>query len=354
MEHYEYEEGEVKSEVVDIGTLATLNKSEIDQQVATAKRWPRSIAKFQKEVIDLVAMNEEVADECIYALPRRDDGEIKSIEGPSARFAEIVASCWGNCRAGARTIDEGQEFVKAQGAFYDLERNVAINYEVSRRITTKSGKRYSADMIGVTSNAACSIALRNAILKGVPKAFWVTAYRAAQKVCAGDIATLGKRRQSSLDALAKKGITHEQVFAALGVNGIEDITTEKLVVLKGIVNAIQNGEISVEEAFAIPEERSRANGVKHATQQRADDLAKKYAPPKTESQVGPADPPTSSGESVVGPTPGEPSTSTEQTPTMAVPPNQEHSSKHSKRVQEPEEGIRLNFGDRSSKHVDRG
>jgi phage recombination protein Bet len=83
-----------------------------------------------------------------------------------------------------------------------------------------------------------------------------------------------------------------------------------------------------------------------------------------ESQVGPtasshqevsADPPTSSGESSApGPTPGEPSTSTEQSPTMAVPPNQEHSLRRSRRPQEPEDGVRLNFGDRSSKHDDRG
>jgi recombination protein RecT len=99
-----------------------------------------------------------------------------------------------------------------------------------------------------------------------------------------------------------------------------------------------------------------AETVQIATQNRAAELADKYRPKEiTEaSQVGPADPPTSSGESVVGPTPGEPSTSTEQSPTMAVPPNQEHSLRRSRRPQEPEDGVRLNFGDRSSKHDDRG
>lgn len=54
----------------------------------------------------------------------------------------------------------------AQGVFHDLERNVAITYEVRRRIVDKNGRRYKPDMIGVTANAACSIALRNAILRG--------------------------------------------------------------------------------------------------------------------------------------------------------------------------------------------
>jgi hypothetical protein len=42
----------------------------------------------------------------------------------------------------------GAEFVTAQGVFHDLERNVAITYEVQRRIVDKEGHRYSADMVG--------------------------------------------------------------------------------------------------------------------------------------------------------------------------------------------------------------
>ncbi|MFN8826683.1 MAG: hypothetical protein ACK501_17070, partial [Planctomycetota bacterium] len=47
-----------------------------------------------------------------------------------------------------------------------------------RRITGKNGRRYSSDMIGVTGNAACSIALRNAVFRGIPRAFWIDIYDA--------------------------------------------------------------------------------------------------------------------------------------------------------------------------------
>ncbi|MDV2922695.1 hypothetical protein, partial [Klebsiella pneumoniae] len=90
---------------------------------------------FRNEVLQMVTLNEKVAGECIYALPR--DG--KTIEGPSARFAEVVASAWGNGRAGARVVSDQGEFVTAQGVFHDLQRNVAITYEVQRRITNKQG-----------------------------------------------------------------------------------------------------------------------------------------------------------------------------------------------------------------------
>lgn len=232
--------------VAEQGMAAVLNKSEIDQQIATAHRFPRSLKRFRDEALQMVTLSESVAEQCIYALPR--DG--KTIEGPSARFAEVVASAWGNCRAGARVIDDRGEFVTAQGVFHDLERNVAITYEVQRRITGKNGKRYSADMIGVTANAACSIALRNAILKGVPKAFWEDMYGAARQVIMGDIKTLANRRAAAVAAFQKFGISAEQIVEKLGVPGIEDISLEHLVTLKGLITAIRDGDTTPEEAFA--------------------------------------------------------------------------------------------------------
>lgn len=227
-----------------------LVKAEIDQQIATARAYPRSISRFRKECFEMASLNEAVARECMYALPRKEkNGKIKMIEGPSARLAEIVASAWGNCRAAARVVDEGPEFVTAQGTFHDLERNVAISYEVRRRITSSNGFRYSADMISVTANAAASIALRNAVFKGVPKAFWLEAYLGARKVIAGDSKTLHARRLEALDHLQKLGATSDRVFASLGVEGVADIGIDELVQLNGIITAIKDGDTSVEEAF---------------------------------------------------------------------------------------------------------
>ena len=230
----------------EAGTVALLNKSEIDMQIATAHKYPRSIAQFRRDVMDMVTISEQVAQECIYAIPR--DG--KMIEGPSARFAEVVASAWGNGRAGARVVSDQGEFVTAQGVFHDLQKNVAITYEVQRRITNKSGKRFGADMIGVTANAACSIALRNAILKGVPKAFWSDMYEGARRTAMGDVKTLPTRRAEAFKALLNYGITKEQVLAKLGLSGDADIGQEQLLALRGILTAIKDGDTTPELAFA--------------------------------------------------------------------------------------------------------
>ena len=229
------------------GTVALLNKGEIDMQIATAHKYPRSIKRFRDEALAMVTLNENIAQECIYSLPR--DG--KNIEGPSARFAEVVASAWGNSRAGARVVSDSGDFVTAQGVFHDLERNVAITYEVQRRIVDKNGRRFKPDMIGVTANAACSIALRNSILKGVPKAFWSDMYEQARQVAIGDVQTLANRRARALGVLQKMGVRPEQVFTFLGVAGEEDLTLEHLGTLFGITTAIKEGDTTPEQAFAV-------------------------------------------------------------------------------------------------------
>lgn len=228
------------------GMAAMINRSEIEQQISTARRFPRSLKRFRDESIQMVTLSESIAEQCVYALPR--DG--KTIEGPSARFAEVIASAWGNNRAGARVIDDRGDFIIAQGVFHDLERNVAITYEVQRRIVDRQGKRFRADMIGVTANAACSIALRNAVLKGVPKAFWEDIYTEARRVIMGDVKTLANRRAQAVAAFQRYGVSAEQICTKLEVAGVEDIGLEHLVLLRGMLTAIKEGDTTPEDAFA--------------------------------------------------------------------------------------------------------
>jgi len=243
-------EGEYLEREVDSGAaLMAINSSEINQQIVTAKKFPRSIKEFVREATEMATLSEQVAMECMYSLKRKDkDGSVKVIEGPSARMAEIVASAWGNCRAGARVIAEDDRFVTAQGAFIDLQRNVAITYEVKRRISGKYGK-FSDDMIGVTANAACSIALRNAVFKGVPKAFWNEIFQKARQTAIGDSKSLAKRRGDMLAAFGKMGVSADEVYAYLGVPGEADISLDHIGLLIGVYQAIKEGETDVDQTF---------------------------------------------------------------------------------------------------------
>jgi hypothetical protein len=264
---------------MDASTLAQLNASEINMQVTTAKRYPRSIKQFRDEALAMVSLNETIAEECFYALPRDN----KVIEGPSARLAEVLASAWGNCYAAARIVDEGEQFVTAQGIFWDMQRNVKIGYEIRRRITDKHGRRYKADMISVTANAACSIALRNAIMKGIPKAFWNDVYAAARKTVMGDFKTLENRRADAMKAFQGFGVSEERIFETLNVTGREDITLEHLVILRGLLTAIREGETTVEQAFPPKSSAEQPSSQTEAVKQRLRKAKDAGVEPKNEA-----------------------------------------------------------------------
>lgn len=287
--------------VPDQALVQAISKAELDQSITTARAFPRSVKAFKDECEELATLDDQTADECIYALPRREKDKqtgqwvTKNIEGPSARFAEIVLYSWGNCRGGARIVNEERDFITAQGIFHDLQKNTHITFEVRRRITTSEGRRYNSDMIGVTGNAASSIALRNAVLKGVPKALWNPAYLAARQVCVGDLKTLANYRGEAMKHLQKLGATPEMVFRTLGVKGLDDVGLEELAVLKGIANSIKEGEITVERAFAPVEDEatttsSRGDAAKEALR-RQQQSAGTAAQPKETEQPKTATPP---------------------------------------------------------------
>lgn len=233
---------------MDSSALAVISRQEIDVQIVTAHRFPRSLKNFRGEVADMTTLNEEVAAECSYALPRQG----KVIEGPSARFAEILLSAWGNCRAAARVVNDDGTFITAQGIFHDLQKNSAVAFEVRRRITDSKGRRYSDDMIAVTGNAASSIALRNAILKGIPKALWSDLWSQARKTAVGDHKTLANRRADALKLFQNYGVSQDQLCEFLQIKGPEEITTDHLGLLRGMATAFKEGDTTPEEVFARP------------------------------------------------------------------------------------------------------
>lgn len=243
----EYEGEGAIVELNDASMAIGLTRAEIDQQIATARAYPRSLKAVQSRILSMATLDEESAEECVYALPRGG----KPIQGPSIRFAEILKQSYGNCRAAARvvTVDRREMYVEAEGVFHDLETNTATMARVRRRISNKNGKLLTEDMIIVTGNAACSIALRNAILGGVPKPLWRKAYDQVQATIAGDITTLVETREKAVRHFANYGVKPEEVFVAIGVGGWEDITVEHVVVLRGMASAIKNGESTVEEMF---------------------------------------------------------------------------------------------------------
>ena len=243
-------EEEATSIVESVGAISVIGaqeRAEIDMQIATAKKYPRSISRFVKQARSLALATPQIAAQCSYAIPRGG----KTIVGASIRLAEIVAPSWGNCRYGSRVTDIGDRFVTVQGLFYDLENNVAVTVDVKRRITNSSGVRYNDDMIQQTCQAAGSIGVRNAIFRGIPGGI-VEAIRLE----AEDVA-LGKKDGLTVQvgkALAyfkdEHKITAKKIFKTLLVETEKDITWGHVSRLIGFRTSIESGESTAELIFA--------------------------------------------------------------------------------------------------------
>lgn len=231
---------------VPTSALATVDHEEIDIQIATAKRYPRDVAKSIKRMEDMACMSKEVAESCFYAYERGG----KLIEGPSVRLAEIALSCWGNIRSKSRILEEGKKDIAVECMTWDVQENIAVSQPCKRRIVDRNNMKYTTDMILQTSLAAVSIAFRNSTFRVIPRPLIDEIYRKARQVAFGDVKAIALSRAKAVETFGKLGVSPERIFAALeDVEKLEDIGAKELSTLRGALSAIKEGSLTIEKAF---------------------------------------------------------------------------------------------------------
>lgn len=252
--------------VESVDVLQALNKSEIDIQIATAKTYPRDLARVSENIRAMAMYDEDTMEACTYALERTNkDGSKKLIEGPSVRLAEICVSQWGNIRAGKRIISNDGRRITAQGVCFDLETNVAVTIEVQRRITTSKGFTFSDDMQTLTGNAAASIAFRNAVFSVIPKVVINKVLKEIKgKMLEKAKADPSGKRQEVVAWFKGKGVTEAELCAYLGIKDVSGMTAEHIVKLRGVATAIGDGVTTVDETFRPQAQAPTADGKKEA------------------------------------------------------------------------------------------
>lgn len=258
------------NEVITVNSadmLEAINRSEIDIQIATAKRYPRNIEQAKNRIMELATQDKDIAYNCFYHLERTENKkdehgqwrEVKVvIEGLSVRMAEIIATCWGNLRCASRIIGNDGKMITAQGVCHDLETNVAVSVENKRSITYSSGKTYSQDMQVVTGNAASSIAFRNAVLKVVPKVVIGDIITNIQSKAREQINQRGIPDQwrDCVAAFQKLGVKEDMLLEWLGEGRTrDDIVADDIMRLGGVYTAINEGTTTVAETFVKPKEQ---------------------------------------------------------------------------------------------------
>lgn len=246
----------------DASAMGEMVNAELANQIATAKKYPRDEDASLRLLEKLATKSDAVAEQCMYTLKRKaknkDTGkeEIVFITGPSIHFMQLLNYCWGNMRAAARIVEEGPKTVTAQGLAYDLQRNNGLLVEIKRGITTSTGHRFGQDMINVTSNAACSIAERNAIEDCIPRVLWWDIYEAVKHKAVG-AAQIPERIQQAVKFFVAKGATEADILTAMDVKAIADMGREHLEIFIGLRTALKEGTIDAAKIFTAEGEQQR-------------------------------------------------------------------------------------------------
>jgi hypothetical protein len=281
---------QVVPQTAEDAPVMQITRGEVDMQVSTAKQYPRSLKRFADEALSMATLTEDVAASCSYAFRKAG----KLIEGPSIRFAEIAALCWGNLRAEAMVTGEDEKWVHSQSTTWDMERNVLIRMSGRRRIIDKNGRRYSDDLIATTAQAAKAIEYRNAVLKTIPKAYWGPIWDKAREVAKGDVSTLLERRTNAMTFFARYGVDQARVLEFLGKASLDDVDLNDVAQLVSVANGVKGGETNLDDIFPPTVDITKPGRVGFARSKPPERPAE-GAPSTAEPEVKPASPPPQPG-----------------------------------------------------------
>lgn len=282
---------ETSIEILPPSALEAITRGEVDCQISTAHKYPRSMAKFKTRAIEMACIDQSTAESTIYCRPVGEkDGKMQYAEGLSVRMAEIVGACYGNLRVGSMIVEQTERYVVVRGFAHDLESNFASTSEVKEATVTKKGFPFSEGMRAVIAKSALSKARRDATFQVVPKALCRPIEIAARGLIAGDGKSLETRRLAAVQWVQRLNIDDDRVWKALGVAGSEDLTGEDLMTLTGIRGAIRDGDATIDDSFPVIIPQGRVGAPKESVTARVQREKAAKAPAEPVDTSAPAEP----------------------------------------------------------------
>lgn len=224
--------------------MMAIERAQIDSQVATAKQYPRELARFKQRAMQMATLDGETAESCVYCRPvGKENGKQKFAEGPSVRMAEIVATCYGNIRVAARIVEQTPRYVICEGACHDLETNFAAKAEVKESTVDRNNQPYSERQSALIAKVCLSKAMRDAIFRVVPRALMKPVLDECKKVINKQTATIEQRIQRVQSWVASLRIDEKRFFAAINVTGWTptEFTADIFETITGLKTAISEG-----------------------------------------------------------------------------------------------------------------
>ena len=222
--------------------------AEAQGKLVIAKRFPRDEVQSYAKAME-ACQRPTMAAKAFYSFPRGG----QTVEGPTIRFAEELARCWGNIDYGIKELSQDDGKSEMQAYAWDLETNAQSVQNFTNPHQREQGKKMvtltsQRDIYENNANMATR-RLRSRILAILPAWFVEDAIAECKKTLAGQNDTpLIDRVKKMVVQFAKLGVTQDMIEKRLK-RKIDTMTSDDFVEYVGIYNAVKGGESKIADWF---------------------------------------------------------------------------------------------------------
>lgn len=222
--------------------------AEAQGKLVIAKRFPRDEVQAYNRVAQ-ACQRKGIAEKAFYSYNRGGG----TVSGPTIRFAEELARCWGNIDYGIKELSQDEGKSEMQAYAWDLETNAqSVQNFTNPHIREVGGKAKiltsQRDIYEINANMGAR-RLRSRILAILPTDLVDMAIAECKKTLAGNNdEPLIDRVKKMVVAFGKIGVTQEQIEKRLG-RKVDTMTVDDFTDYIGIYNAIKQGESKIAEWF---------------------------------------------------------------------------------------------------------
>ena len=240
---------------------------------AAASLPPRDLVKVENEIRSILANNPELAEICIYCRPvGKKDGKQRFVTGPSIRFTEIGQQCFGRMWVNGFADTDNKRVLATVACFDLLTLNITFG-TCSKSIIGRGGQKYNQNMIELSTNAALSIARRNALLQQMRVQLESTMKDAKASVikkwCKGEDQKNDEAWRSISDDYKRRWSTSASDLKKLVEN--EGSAEDKIIMAIGVRNYLMDNHDGYEDVFgkkAAPQKKSAVSSETETTQKQ--------------------------------------------------------------------------------------
>lgn len=238
-------------ENINQGTIAIeANRAiaEAQGKLVIAKRFPRNQVDAFRNVMES-CQRKGIAEKAFYSYKR--GGQV--VSGPTIRFAEELARCWGNIDYGIKELSQDDGKSEMQAYAWDLETNtISIqNFTNPHYRETKDGRKKltsDRDIYEINANMGAR-RLRSRILAILPNDLVESAIAQCKKTLEGgnEIPLIDKVK-NMVNGFGRLGVSREQLEKYMG-HKIDETTAAEISELVGIYNSIKEGNTKPSDWF---------------------------------------------------------------------------------------------------------